>query len=1237
MKMKEGWSPDQAHTYATLVAASESVLQYLLGGISKIGGGGTKLVDKAVDKILVQVAKIDSAFARAALEFGTRLFIGRGVPEAVEESLQEVLEPVFAHFIHGDEVHIDAGNVAYAGLMGFLSAILLEGGEVYSEVTAPRGLSTVDLKNNIQGYLGADGIDYFADCTDEASVKARWRELSKQYHPDAGGNADVFATISNQHDIQEAFYKGFSKGASTETVYTGGPAEETDVNKVDLQTAAEVEQTENAGPETGAAESAAPEGRIDLKTYEQEQAEKENAASGAETVTGNTRLTEADLAGYMSAGDRQHVRNLKERQLLAGISPILIGNEDIQDFIKKSVSGEIRDDIRGYGKVGAPLAEAISEADLKINPVKANGNGLNVQDYYLELEANHLAHLKDHIEEDADGRNVPMTPEQVLRIPEYIDNATDVLSVMRHRDGGIHIQLGTKINGYSVVLELVSKGRRSLHPTSAWTMSTEDYEARFKNKKTTSVNTSHAHEVAQMDISQGGFPGTAPEAAPDVANNIPQSGGGVNTVYANGRGNIQENAPERINLQTYGQTVQARNEQNGGIVNGEQRSAQAQAADGGAGAARPDAVGAQGDVYGRGRGGEPDNAGRAGAGGVREETGRISGKDKEHRELILQRTRAVADQPNTSAEELGVRGGTADQALRILPESAWDDEIVKAEELARANGIKDFKVVLGRLAVTTKAGPVAVDDVIDAAAGTLTVRGDSATRSVTEIVEHALCHKQATQTRVRAFMDSVKERYKESAWGAMYEKYLIKWAELTDDYAGMTDSEIELYVWEEILGDAYAKVNNYGQRASVYNREALAAMDGAVRTAEQPAIADAITEGRTAEVPEARGPPRQKYALNQDFGSDFHEWIKNKTPEQRAIDGGRFFVGTTSEKLRAAGVDDYDIYWGKSKIAKIMQNAEMTDNVILQVPNVIENPIIVMDSLTVDGSIVMFGDVKTQSGKPVMVSMLLHPETKTGEVLDYGVVTSAYGRRVNNTKGLIERSNIRWVDPDKKRTSAWSKALGLQLPSASTTADSDISITVDSGKSNSKFSTIDEERAETPETRLPGVKKNETTDNIGTFDKKNPKYRYAVSDETEETERKAKPKPSTESRPIISKSDLRKEMLGIFSIPDGMRAEMGALVDEYADRMLSSGKLTQRDFDSLLNRMYANGIVDAEALPYAADARRAVVNRRIYIPERIKPEFGDDWNDFRKRAFAAGIYLTADQNDPAPDVINMTL
>lgn len=109
---------------------------------------------------------------------------------------------------------------------------------------------------------------------------------------------------------------------------------------------------------------------------------------------------------------------------------------------------------------------------------------LNISDYYLELDGNRLEHLSDHIEEDEDVRNIPLTEEQVLLIPEYIDNYDDVLRVVKRKDGSKRIYLGKKINGHSVIIVLASKERNSVQPVTAWQNTTEHYMKVYGNKKT---------------------------------------------------------------------------------------------------------------------------------------------------------------------------------------------------------------------------------------------------------------------------------------------------------------------------------------------------------------------------------------------------------------------------------------------------------------------------------------------------------------------------------------------------------------------------------------------------------------------------------------------------------------------------------------------------------------------------------------------------------------------------------
>ena len=193
-----------------------------------------------------------------------------------------------------------------------------------------------------------------------------------------------------------------------------------------------------------------------------------------------------------------------------------------------------------------------------------------------------------------------------------------------------------------------------------------------------------------------------------------------------------------------------------------------------------------------------------------------------------------------------------------------------------------------------------------------------------------------------------------------------------------------------------------------------------------------------------------RYSLNEAFRREITEWFKTTTEEDRLKSGKRFLVGRTGEVLQSIGVPVTDIYFGGSKISKILRgNTSMTLDIVASAVELLENPILVMESQTVDGSLVLFGEVYTTGNKPVMISLLLNPATKTGEVLDYMVITSAYGRGANNLQNLIDRSRIYYVNENEKRTGTWLKALGLQLTSALTTYGSIDSITKNPPKSNS--------------------------------------------------------------------------------------------------------------------------------------------------------------------------------------------
>lgn len=168
-----------------------------------------------------------------------------------------------------------------------------------------------------------------------------------------------------------------------------------------------------------------------------------------------------------------------------------------------------------------------------------------------------------------------------------------------------------------------------------------------------------------------------------------------------------------------------------------------------------------------------------------------------------------------------------------------------------------------------------------------------------------------------------------------------------------------------------------------------------------------------------------KHSLNMNFASEVDAWYNDEEAFNKK--GGFFRVGKTSEALKSIGVKEQDITWDKSKIKAILKDhPEMTIDVIKKVPQVIENPIIVMQSKTRINSITVLGEVTADNELPVMVAMHLQPEGKSGRIMDMIKISNSYTR--SNTQGLIDTSDILYVEPNKNRTDNWLSAFGLQLP-----------------------------------------------------------------------------------------------------------------------------------------------------------------------------------------------------------------
>ena len=323
---------------------------------------------------------------------------------------------------------------------------------------------------------------------------------------------------------------------------------------------------------------------------------------------------------------------------------------------------------------------------------------------------------------------------------------------------------------------------------------------------------------------------------------------------------------------------------------------------------RADAVAAENDLHGGDRGRRPSEPGAGGAGELRSTT--AEGR-RRNRELTQRRREIAWEQPLTSAAALGVQGGTSDETLHVLPEEDWDDELRGFSDWARGKGVKHVTMVTGLLQVETENGPVGVRGIINRENGEMVLRVDGEKRTASEIGKHEVGHLITEEENVRAFMETVRGG---ADWRGIYEVYERCYEPLTNGYVGMTAEERELYVWEEIMEDAYAGIDSYGQRASRYHEQAVDAIERAAEAAEHPASEPEGLMLRAVDEVKSRGPP-EKFSVEETddgravavvdddilSGIDTKTWDKTKKAQAKAA--AKAALLTLKDGIQVNGID----------------------------------------------------------------------------------------------------------------------------------------------------------------------------------------------------------------------------------------------------------------------------------------------------------------------------------------------
>ncbi len=323
-------------------------------------------------------------------------------------------------------------------------------------------------------------------------------------------------------------------------------------------------------------------------------------------------------------------------------------------------------------------------------------------------------------------------------------------------------------------------------------------------------------------------------------------------------------------------------EKNGGTTHGTEIKPAEPAEEGGA-----DAVGAQSDLHGGDGGRRPYGDGAGGAaqlrqqpkGGsierlhenVRRNRARTGGeRSKENGALIQARQAAAALEPLVSSAEVGVSLGTDTKMLHILPRNAWDQELLDVEAAAKQAGISEVVMVTGLLQVNGGGSPVSITGVAERETNRIVMRVDSRKKTASELGLHEIAHFRSTRENVEAFAAAVQDSG--DGWRDTLEEYRERYKGAANNYEGMTPEDADLYVWEEIMGDAYAGIDCFGQTASQYHTEAVRAIDGgsgAIPAQEAQRASSAIQKETSAASERKTGPPaRFSYAGRNANGAN---------------------------------------------------------------------------------------------------------------------------------------------------------------------------------------------------------------------------------------------------------------------------------------------------------------------------------------------------------------------------------
>lgn len=171
----------------------------------------------------------------------------------------------------------------------------------------------------------------------------------------------------------------------------------------------------------------------------------------------------------------------------------------------------------------------------------------------------------------------------------------------------------------------------------------------------------------------------------------------------------------------------------------------------------------------------------------------------------------------------------------------------------------------------------------------------------------------------------------------------------------------------------------------------------------------------------------EQYSIDENYERDIDEWDAQGRP-----DGEVFILGSTGDVLQGLGAMEQDIYLRSEKVNTILQqHPEMTLAEIKRIPEILDDPVLVLKSLgagarTENTRLVLFGTVRAENGQPVLAVLDLRPVENGLAIDDMQKVNSAYTKD-SGAANFVRRSEVMYAD--EKRTAPLLRSIGLTIAS----------------------------------------------------------------------------------------------------------------------------------------------------------------------------------------------------------------